>query len=143
MLLEHIELFRQSVAAVKLTMPFEIVAWVVLPDHCHAVWRLPPDDDNYSGRWRLIKSKFVRLLKKHGVNIEMRTDGSALLWQRRFWEHTVTNEPDLNRCIEYCYINPLKHQLVTRMRDWSYSSFHRDVALGLFPADWAGNGKLA
>jgi len=42
--------------------------------------------------------------------------------------------------VEYCYINPLKHGLVARVRDWPYSSFHRDVGAGLFPEDWAGDG---
>ena len=42
--------------------------------------------------------------------------------------------------VEYCYINPLKHGLVARVRDWPYSSFHRDVRAGLFPEDWAGDG---
>jgi hypothetical protein len=37
------------------------------------------------------------------------------------------------------YINPVKHGLVTRVRDWPFSSFHRDVAAGLFPEDWAGD----
>jgi putative transposase len=40
--------------------------------------------------------------------------------------------------VEYCYINPLKHRLVNRVRDWPYSSFHRDVREGPFPEDWGG-----
>jgi len=32
----------------------------------------------------------------------------------------------------------MKHGLVARVRDWPFSSFHRDVAAGLFPQDWAG-----
>jgi hypothetical protein len=38
--------------------PFRIDAWVVLPDHLHAVWTLPPGDDDTSTRWRLIKTLF-------------------------------------------------------------------------------------
>jgi putative transposase len=140
-LIDHIDVFRAAVATVKRKMPFEIVAWVVLPDHCHAVWKLPAGDSNNSGRWRLIKSCFVRLLKQQGVPIDMRADGSAMLWQRRFWEHTVVNELDLIRCVEYCYLNPMKHQLVSKVRDWPYSSFHRDVALGLYPANWASDSQ--
>ena len=40
--------------------------------------------------------------------------------------------------MEYCYINPIKHGLVRRVCDWPFSSFHRDVAAGKFPEDWAG-----
>jgi putative transposase len=46
------------------------------------------------------------------------------------------------RQVEYCYINPLKHQLVTRVCNWPYSSFHRDVRAGLFPQDWGGDIEI-
>ena len=63
------------------------------------------------------------------------------IWQRRFWEHLIRDEADYVRHVEYCYINPLKHRLVTRVRDWPYSSFHRDVRAGLFPEDWGGDSE--
>ena len=34
-------------------------------------------------------------------------------------------------------INPLKQGLVKRVADWPYSTFHRDVARGLYSIDWA------
>jgi len=51
----------------------------------------------------------------------------------------IRNETDYARHVEYCYINPVKHGLVTRVRDWPHSSFHRDVERGIFPHDWAGD----
>ena len=60
------------------------------------------------------------------------------IWQRRFWEHLIRDEDDYARHIEYCYINPVKHNLVRRVSDWPHSSFHRDVRAGIFPDDWAG-----
>lgn len=63
---------------------------------------------------------------------------SALLWQRRFWEHTIKDEEDLRRCVDYCYINPVKHGSVNAVTDWSYSSFHRDIKRGVYLSDWAG-----
>lgn len=137
-LTRHIELLREAVRATKQRQPFEIIAWVALPDHLHAVWTLPIEDSDYSGRWRAIKSNFVRSLKRQGVSITMRTDGSACMWQRRFWEHTIKDDDDLRRCVDYCYINPVKHGLVKAVVDWPYSSFHRDVKRGIYPSDWAG-----
>ena len=96
------------------------------------------DDCDYSNRWRAIKSHFVRNLKKQGVLINMRADEFALVWQRRYWEHTIKNEDDLRRCVDYCYINPVKHGLVKAVADWPYSSFHRDVKRGIFISNWAG-----
>jgi putative transposase len=57
------------------------------------------------------------------------------------WEHLIRDEADYARHVEYCYINPLKHRLVTQVRDWPYSSFHRDVRAGLFPVDWGGDAE--
>ena len=138
MLTQYIDLLRESVKSTQQRHPFEIIAWVVLPDHLHAVWQLPIGDSDYSSRWRTIKSHFVRNLKKQGVLVNMRADGSALVWQRRFWEHTIKNEDDLRRCVDYCYINPVKHGLVKAVAHWPYSSFHRDVKRGIYLSNWAG-----
>jgi len=60
----------------------------------------------------------VRLLKQSSVSIAIRVDGSALLRQRRFWEHTIKDDGgDLKHCVDYCYINPVKHGLVTAVVD--------------------------
>ncbi|PKT98465.1 REP-associated tyrosine transposase, partial [Neisseria meningitidis] len=32
---------RQAVMAVRERYPFEILAWVLMPDHLHTIWRLP------------------------------------------------------------------------------------------------------
>ena len=72
MLTQYIDLLRESVKVVKQRHPFEIVAWVVLPDHLHAVWRLPMDDCDYSNRWRVIKPRFsIRIFQgvKTGLNV--------------------------------------------------------------------------
>jgi hypothetical protein len=64
--------------------------------------------------------------------------GERAIWQRRFWEHLIRDDADYARHVEYCHINPVKHGLVRRVRDWPHSSFHRDVRAGLLPEDWAG-----
>jgi putative transposase len=85
----------------------------------------------------LIKGRFARALAKHERPTAARkTRGERGIWQRRFWEHMIRDEADDARHVEYCCINPLNHRLVALVRDWPYSSFHRDVRTGLFPADW-------
>jgi putative transposase len=114
-----------------------------LPDHLHAVWTLPPGDGDFSTRWRLVKSRFARSLPRlerlSAVREARRERG---IWQRRFWEHLIRDEADYARHVEYCCINPVKHRLVARVRDWPHSSFHRDVRAGLFPADWGGDVEI-
>jgi putative transposase len=120
--------------------PFTIDAFVVLPDHLHAVWTPPPGDCDFSTRWRLIKSRFAKALpKQERLSAVRKARGERGIWQRRFWEHLIRDEADYARHVEYCYINPIKHRLVARVRDWPYSSFHRDARGELFPVDWGGD----
>ena len=63
LLIEHIDLLRESVRRVRRSHPIDIVAMVVLPDHLHAIWTLPPGDSNYSMRWSLIKAGFSRKIE--------------------------------------------------------------------------------
>jgi putative transposase len=142
LLVDHIAALRESVAKMRQSRPCTIDAFVVLPDHLHAVWTLPPGDADFSTRWRLIKSRFARLLPKQERRSDVRLARNERgIWQRRFWEHLIRDEADYARHVEYCYINPLKHGLVARVRDWPHSSFHRDVRAGIVPLDWAGEAE--
>lgn len=64
--------------------------------------------------------------------------GERGIWQRRYWEHTIKNDADYAAHVDYIHVNPLKHGLVGRVKDWPYSSFHRFVERGVYPEDWAG-----
>jgi putative transposase len=66
-------------------------------------------------------------------------NGEPAVWQRRFWEHTIRDDGDFERHVDYIHFNPVKHGLVTRVRDWPYSSFHGFVRDGILPEDWAGD----
>jgi len=137
-LVESIDLLRLAFRKTGEAKPFQIDAMVVLPEHLHSIWTLPPNDSDYPGRWKAIKSIFTRELEKSGAHVCKRQDGSALIWQRRYWEHTIRDADDLNRHIDYIHFNPVKHGLVERVIDWPYSSFHRYVGQGLLPPNWAG-----
>ena len=141
LLVEHIELLRQVVAKVKARYPFIIHAWVVLPDHIHCVIELPPHDEDFSSRWRLIKQGFSKALPIHEYRSDVRVNrGERGIWQRRYWEHLIRDEADFNAHLDYVHINPLKHGLVQRVIDWPYSTFHRYYQHGRYPADWCDGG---
>jgi putative transposase len=137
-LTEHIGALRQAVAKVRAARPFEIDAWVVLPNHMHAVWTLPEGDTDFSTRWRLIKTFFAKSLpaveSRSEVNVERRERG---IWQRRYWEHLIRDERDLAFHIDYCWFNPVKHGLVANAEVWPFSSFHRDNRDNPQPGDFA------
>jgi putative transposase len=141
---DHIGALRRAFELTQKKYPFEIVAIVVLPNHLHAVWALPLDDTDFSIRWRLIKTQFVKSLpKREWRSVVRKMRGERGIWQRRFWEHLIRDDTDYARHVEYCHINPVKQGLVRRVQDWPHSSFHRDVRRGLFPLDWAGEVEAA
>ena len=140
LLVDHIDALRDALEKTRRRFPFTIDAVVILPEHIHTVWTLPTDDADFSVRWRLIKSRFAQSLpRQEHLSDVRRARGERGIWQRRFWEHLIRDEADYARHVEYCYINPVKHGLVARVRDWPHSSCHRDVRAGIFPDDWAGD----
>ena len=105
--------------------PFHIDAWVVLPDHMHAVWTLPPGDRDFSTRWRIIKARFSRAVPVGERRPSHWARRERAVRQRRFWEYHIRSEADYRAAVEYCFTNPVKHGFVTEAEDWPYSSFRR------------------
>ena len=134
---------RKAIASVRKRHPFSLVATVLLPDHWHLIMQLPSSDDRYSLRMKQIKAEFTAQwleagLPEASVTESQRKKGERGIWQPRFWEHTVGDEEDLERCADYIHWNPRKHGLVDRVRDWKWSSFHRFVELGQYDVGWGG-----
>ena len=138
-LAQHIGDLRMAFRITKQERPFRIDAIVILPEHLHTIWTLPSDDSDFSGRWKRIKGHFTHRLVAAGAPVKRHRNGEYALWQRRFWEHTIRNDADFERHVDYVHFNPVKHKLVSRVRDWPYSSFHAYVRHGLLPDDWAGD----
>jgi len=138
-LVDHVDLLRDALRSTRQERPFVVDAVVILPDHMHAIFTLPPGDSDFSGRWRRIKGHFSSALIGASVDLKRSPNGNLLLWQRRFWEHTIRDESDFARHVDYIHFNPVKHALGRRVRDWSHSSFHRYVRDGILPDDWAGD----
>jgi putative transposase len=114
---------------------------VILPGHVHAVWTLPAGDSDYPSRCRAIKSHFSREVNKQGAPLQRNARGEYRLWQRRYGEHTLRDDEDRRRHIDYLHYNPVKHGLVKRVAGWPFASFHRFVKQGLLSRDWAGGPR--
>jgi putative transposase len=92
---------------------------------------LPEEDCDYSSRWREIKKSTSR----HISTVTNRRN-ERLVWQRRFWEHTIRDEDDWRRHVDYIHYNPVKHGLAKRPGDWPWSSFRKAVAKGWYDEAW-------
>ena len=131
-----------------LRYPVEVVAIVLLPEHLHALWTLPPGDERYSLRWRWIKREFTRgWLALGGLEQQCSEahdrEQRRGVWQRRFWEHTIRDEADMESHFDYIHYNPVKHGLVQRPCDWPWSSFRRWARAGHYSVEWAAGANLS
>ncbi len=137
LLTEHIDLLRHAFRTVKQQRPFHIDAIVILPEHLHCILTLPENDTDFSGRWREIKKIFSKQLPATEYRSEVRINRHERgIWQRRFWEHTIRDETDYIKHIDYIHYNPVKHGWVTHVIDWQYSSFHHFVKQGIYSPTW-------
>lgn len=139
LLTQHVDVLRMAVSNVRRKWPFVIHAFVVLPDHLHAILELPEHDADYALRWRLVKAGFSkRLPATEHRNPSRSVRGERGIWQRRYWARLLLDERDYRAHMDYVHFNPVKHGYAERVMDWPHSTFHRLVATGVYPADWAG-----
>ena len=128
LLVQHFDILKQGVARARSRVPFEPIAWVVLPDHIHAI--VDPGEIDLSGIVRRVKLSFANLYyRKHQVR-------GGTIWQRRFWDHVIRDQADMNRHLDYIHYNPVKHGLVADPFAWRYSTLDRYFREEYYSRDW-------
>jgi putative transposase len=102
---------------------------------------LPSGDSDFSTRVGKIKSRFTRQLGDAVDPMTLSASRSKrherAVWQRRFWEHTIRDDRDLEAHVESIHYNPVKHGHASCPHAWAHSSFHRWVRKGRCRVDWA------
>ncbi len=130
-LIPHIGLLRQAFDVANAKYPFERIAFIINPDHFHVLIK-PADINTYPKIIGFIKRTFTKLLPlEHSLN----TNREANIWQRRYWEHIIKNEIDLQKHLDYIHYNSVKHAGIAP-RDWPYSSFRTFVEKGWYELEW-------
>jgi putative transposase len=134
-------LLRRAIHLCRERWPFDVDGFILMPDHLHSMWTLPEDDTDYSRRLAWIKREFTSSWLAAGGEEAIPLNGHFHqrrrgVWQPRFWEHTIRDEDDRNRHLDYMHYNPVKHGYAECPHDWPYSSFHRQVTLQNYPRDW-------
>ncbi len=143
-------ILRSKLEECQTRWKFAIEAIVLLPDHLHTIWTLPPEDEDYPLRWAWIKKEFTKDWLSAGyderpVSDGRRKDGRRGVWQPKYWEHLIRDETDHENHMNYLHYNPVKHGYVSLPREWRWSSFHRWARAGVYDPDWgaAEAGRLA
>jgi putative transposase len=140
------DLLGQAIRKTIAEQPFRLPAIVLLHDHLHCLVTLPQADSDYPGRMKAIKDCFTSDWLAAGgheeqVTASQKRRGHRGIWQRRYHEHVIRDESDLERHFDYIHFNPVKHGYVMQVKDWPWSSFHRHVISGHYSENW-GSGPL-
>jgi len=108
--------------------PFNLIAWVILPDHWHLI--VEPKQNQLSTLMKNIKLSFAQCyLKTLGTK-------SGRTWQNRFWNHMIRDDLDMNRHLDYIHYNSVKHGLSDSPIDYDHSSFGDYVDKGMYSNVW-------
>lgn len=139
---EAIRILREAFSVTRERWLFTVNAAVILPDHLHTIWTLPEGEANFSIRWAFLKKTFTKAWLAAGGNERATSESKKLdrrrgVWQRRFWEHMIRDELDLERHCDYIHYNPVRHGLVNCPHAWPYSTFKRFVNEGFYAQDWS------
>jgi putative transposase len=126
LLTDHISAFGEAIRQARIRKPFHVDAWVVLPNHAHAIWTLPPGDHDCSTRWRAVKIAFSKALHKAG----MAGPDHRAIWERHYRDYRVGDDAEYAALVDYVHANPLRHGMCGSAADWQWSSLHRFVAAG-------------
>ena len=137
-LTDNIEYLRQAFCEAKTKYNFDIVAIVINPNHFHMIIR-PENISEYPKIIGIIKKTFTKI---SGLKTEQNKNRESDVWQRRYWEHSIIDENDLNKHIDYIHYNPVKHGYVKSAKDWKYSSFMKFVQAGFYEENWCNFGDI-
>lgn len=139
-LIENIDILRKSFKQIKEKISFNIDTIVILPDHIHMIIE-PKETKQYPEIIKGIKTYFSRAideikLEDYELTQSRKDKKEKDIWQRRYWEHNITDEKDLRKHIDYIHYNPIKHGYVKKAKEWEYSTFKKYVQQGLYDENW-------
>ena len=126
LLTEHIAAFGEAIRQARGRKPFHVDAWVVLPDHAHAIWTLPPGDHDCASRWRAVKIAFTKAVGKS----RSRRPGERALWERHYHDQRIADDEHYRQMVDYVHASPVAQGLCGHPAEWPWSSLHRFVAEG-------------
>ena len=134
LLLQNVDLLYKSLFSVLKFYKFRLIAYSILPEHIHIIIK-PKNIYSYPKIIKSFKYSFTK-------NVGLVNPTYIKIWQNRYWEHTIRDENDLTKHLDYIHYNPVKHGLVNNVKDWQYSPFHKFVNQRLYENDWGSEKDI-
>lgn len=136
------DLFLNLLNKVTKQFHYECLAYSILPDHIHLLIQLSPNNPNFSIPIRELKRLFSVSYKRINPlmplpNASRQKHHETTIWQRRFWDHVIKDERDLERHLNYIHFNPVKHGYSDDPSQWPWSSYSSYIENGYYPKEWS------
>jgi len=144
-LIDNIELLRESFRYAKTKFVFDVNAIVILPDHFHMIIKVDRAEE-YPKIISTIKRYFSKQCDpkfyEHLMQSQSRSKQNYKpIWQKRFYEHTIRDEKEYKTRLDYIHFNPVKHKYVDTANMWEYSSFKKFIKKGVYTEYWCDFDK--
>ena len=107
-------ILARVISARRIEHEFLLTAWVVPPDHWHAVMGM-----RYPKTISLVMES-IKVSSTRQINSKRKEAGR--LWQGRFFDRALRTVKEYNRAVEYIHLNPVRRGLVAKPEDWFWSS---------------------
>ncbi|MDF1728195.1 MAG: transposase [Sulfitobacter sp.] len=123
----HVQTLRAAMRSLLHHHPLRIDAMVILPDRLHAIWTLPPGDDDLGNRVGLLKSKFSREMAEPPFRSPAQiARGDKGIWKPGYWSERLHTLTEVRQRRDLLYRAPVAAGLCADPADWPHSSIHRD-----------------
>lgn len=141
--IENVKLLKEAFINSKKFFKYEIFAICILPNHIHMIL-YPENINEYPQIVTSIKYYFSHNIK---VGVETPTYGylnkrEKGVFQRRFFEHTITTQEELNNHADYIHYNPVKHGYINKVQNWLFSSFHKFAKANFYDSNWGSSADI-
>ena len=136
------ELFLNLLNKITNQFHYECIAYSLLPDHIHLLIQLSQENPNFSLPIRELKRLFSVSYKRLNPllplpNSSRQKHHETTIWQRRFWDHVIEDERDLERHLNYIHFTPVKHGFADNPTQWPWSSYSNYLEKGYYPKEWS------
>ena len=128
---ENKRLLLEIIREIKIEHNFSMLGYVILSDHFHLIIKIRDADIS-----KIMQSIVLRFTWRSIKQTAITQKQPVSLWQRRFWDHIIRDQNDLNRHLDYIHYNPVKHGAVNAPRDYVFSSFHAYVERSAYEKNW-------
>lgn len=117
------------------TYGWQIIAWIILNNHYHAIVQSPEKVENLS--------MFVGSYHKFTARIwnnEDNANGRKVWWN--YWDTCIRSEKDYLNRLKYVFWNPVKHGLTNTPEEYEFSNYQEFLQQWQVEFDFTGTEEV-